>query len=140
MIKKYKFLIIFFGILVLLGSLVVWATVSPIVDDYYFLYNRDTESDLAVAFAVALRSNHPAAYNMIDVDLTSRLDEWMNTHQSVKCVKRLDDVLVFGSGEGLVIYYVCQTEEDRIYDFSIDEVMIKDMKVVDWGEIREVFN
>ncbi len=137
MTKRKKFILLFIGIFIMLCGVLFWAINSPTVDDYYFLYNRDKEADLAVAFTVALRINHPLAYDMIDEDSTPRLEEWMRIHQAQKCTKRVDDILIFGSGDGLVVYYVCQTENNKLYKLSVDEIIIEDMKIVDWGEILE---
>lgn len=141
MTKKSKVLLLVLGVFILTCGLFIWAVSSPTVDDYYFLFRRDTESDLAVGFTVALRMNHPAAYEMIDPDLTPRLDEWMETHQAQKCVRKAHNILS-GSGttEGYVVYFDCQTEDYPWYHFTVDDILIEDMKIIDWGRIREGYN
>lgn len=138
MIKTRKFMVIFIGILILTLSIFFWAINSPAVNDLYFLYDRNTEADLAVAFTVALRMNHPAAYEMIDADLSPRLDEWMKTHQAQKCIEQAHNILSgAGSSQGFVVFFDCETENYRWYRIKVDNILVEDMKVVDWGDIRE---
>ncbi len=73
MAKKRTVILLFFGICVLSCGLLIWALTSPAVDDYYWIHKRGTEAELA--FAIALRTNHPAAYEMIDPGLRPRLAE-----------------------------------------------------------------
>jgi hypothetical protein len=111
----------------------IWAEYSPVAFDYRQIYDRDTEQDLAGAFATALRINHPAAYDMIDLDLKPRLDEWMDTHQSMRCKDR-PEVFLVGVGQGRVTVLSC-LGYDGPRHFEVDSIIIKDMRVVDWGEV-----
>lgn len=121
--------------------MLIWSLNSPSVDDFYYLYNRNTESDLAVAFAVALRTNHPAAYEMIDSNLDSRLGNWMKTHNPQRCARKAHNVLSgSGSTRGLVVFFDCFSEDMKWYSLTIDDITIEDMKVIDWGEIKEENN
>ncbi len=92
---------------------------------------------MTAAFATALRINHPAAYDMIDPTLKPRLDEWMNTHQSKKC-KHIPYFFMGGTGtkQGSRTDLSCFGYNGRI-DFDVDNIVIKDMKVIDWGEVTE---
>ncbi|MFN8461192.1 MAG: hypothetical protein U0X93_05410 [Anaerolineales bacterium] len=114
----------------------MWAANSPVVYDYEYIYDRDTEQDLVFAFATALRINHPEAYEMIDPTLKPRLDEWMNTHQSKKCEYR-PDFFMSGTGtmQGHRTSFSCFGYNEPIH-FEVDNIVIKDMKVIDWGEVR----
>jgi len=113
----------------------IWSQSSPVTLDNQYIYDRDTEQDLAAAFATALRINHPEAYDMIDPSLKPRLDEWMNTHQSTRC-KRRPDAFVIGIGtkQGSRPVLSCLGYNRSIY-FEVDNIVIKDMRVIDWGEV-----
>ena len=137
MMKKKSLLLIILGAFVFACGLLIWALNSPRVDDYRWIHRRDTETDLVFAFSTALRINHPAAYDMIDPSLKPRLDEWMNVHQSQRCTRQ---AYIFG--------YVPGTKEGRKTDlgcfgqnnglsFEVDNIVIEDMKVIDWGEVTE---
>ena len=131
-----NFLVLLFVVIFACG-LALWAESSPIVDDYKWIHDRDRELDLVRAFATALRTNHPAAYDMIIPSLKPRLDEWMNVHQSEKCAYQAD-VFFVGSGtkEGHRVDFGCYGE-NKWLSFEVDNIVIKDMKVIDWGEVRE---
>ena len=118
-------------------SFSIWLQSSPVAFDYRQMHYRDTEQDLAGAFATALRINHPEAYDMIDPTLKPRLDEWMNTHQSMKC-KRKPDAFFVGTGtnQGSWAALTCIGYNGGIH-FEVDNVVIQDMKVIDWGEVSE---
>ena len=137
--KSTKILLLLLFVVVFACGLSIWAEYSPAVFDYRNIYGRrDTEYDLLFAFATALRINHPAAYDMIDPALKPRLDEWMNTHQSKKC-KHIPYFFMSGTGtrQGSSIGLSCFGYYGRIH-FEVDDIVIKDMKVIDWGEVREI--
>jgi hypothetical protein len=135
--KNINLVLLFLLVVVFTCSLSIWAQYSPVVDDYIWIYDRDTEYDLVYAFATALRINHPAAYDMIDPTLEPRLDEWMNSHQSKKC-KRKPNVFLNGIGtkQGSSTVLSCLGYNGTMH-FEVDDIVIKDMKVIDWGEVRE---
>ena len=115
----------------------MWSGFSPTAFDYRYIHNRDTEHDLAAAFATALRINHPEAYDMIDPTLRPRLDEWMNTHQSTKCKDKPDAFMVgLSTTYGRKAVLTCLGYNGLLL-FRVDNIVIKDMKVVDWGEVSE---
>jgi hypothetical protein len=85
--------------------------------------------------------NHKAAYEMIDPSLKPRLDEWMKTHQPRKCTRKAN--VLGGDGprpRGGVVYFDCHIRYIGVYSLVVDGIVIEDMKVVDWGEIREEIN
>jgi hypothetical protein len=101
------------------------------------IHSRGTTSDLAIAFAVSLRNNDPAAYDMIDPILKPRLDNWMNVHRGKKCTNWADTVLGGkGTKQGYMVILDC-FGENKWLSFTVDNIVIKDMKVIDWGEVRE---
>ena len=113
----------------------IWSQYSPVAFDYRQIYDRDTEQDLAEAFATALRINHPAAYDMIDPSAKPRLDEWMNTHQIQRC-KNIPHVTLIESGTktGRKVEISCFGYSGRI-DFVVDNIVLNnDGEVVRWGE------
>ena len=137
--KKSKlFLLIFLLVVIFVFSLYIWINYSPATSEYRWkTYVPETESDLASAFAYGLSINQPVIYNWVDPGLRPRLDEWMNTHRSKKCTDEYD-------------WFFDRLDENGDYDISfgwygenghismeIDNIVIKDMKVVDWGEVRE---
>jgi len=134
-----RIFLILFTVLLFAYGLNLWIQTSPWVYDYKLIQNRDTELELVMAFATALRINHPAAYDMIDPNLKPRLDEWMNSHQRKKCVQEAVYFFVSdGSKEGKKIEFGCTTEISGL-SYEIDNIVIKDMKVIDWGEVTEEF-
>ena len=113
----------------------MWSGFSRTAFDYRQIYGRDTEQDLAEAFATALRINHPEAYDMIDPTLRSRLDEWMNTHQSIRCKDKPEAFVVgIGTEQGRKAVLSCLGYNGPLL-FTVDNIVIKDMKVVNWGEV-----
>ena len=69
--------------------------------------------------------------------LKPRLDEWMNTHQSMKCKDKPEDFSVgVGMEQGWGATLVCLGYTGPRH-FEADNIVIKDMRVVDWGEVRE---
>jgi hypothetical protein len=128
-----KIFLILLGAAVFACGFALWAGNSPIVDDYRWIHQqRDTESDLVAAFATALRLNHPAAYDMIDPSLKPRLDKWMNIHRDQKCTyQSLSFWIGSGTREGYRVSFNCGGEDKWIY-FDINNVVIRDMKVIDW--------
>jgi len=120
----------------------VWADTSQAVADYKWIHSRDTEGELVTAFVTALRINHPAAYEMIDPSLKPRLDEWMNTHPPRKCASEpyifLSGDLTRANGEklGWSVVFGCEGERYGDVSFKIDGIFIKDMKAINWGEVR----
>lgn len=135
-IKKI-YLAIILGVLVFIMSVFVWAQNSPAVQDYYLIHNRDTEFDVAYAFTVALRNNDAAAYEIIDPKLTPRLDDWMDTHRGKKCTQRADTVFLGkGTEQGYKVIIDCFGER-RWLTIRVDNIAIKDMRIVDWGKVEE---
>src|SRR5262245_21627636 len=133
--KSVKILLLVMFVVVFTCGLSIWAEYSPVAFDYREIYDRDTEQDLAGAFATVLRINHPAAYDMIDPALKPRLDEWMNTHQSVRCKDRPESFMVgVGTERGWGTTLVCLGYTGPRH-FEADNIVIKDMRVVDWGEV-----
>jgi hypothetical protein len=123
--------------LVLICGLVTWARNSPLVQDYLIIHRRGTEVELAFAFAVSLRNNDSAAYEMIDPSLEPRLDDWMNVHRGQKCTNWADTVLLRkGTTQGYRVVLDC-FGENKWLNFKVDDIVIMDMRVVDWGEVRE---
>jgi hypothetical protein len=123
--------------LVLICGLVTWARNSPLVQDYLIIHRRGTEVELAFAFAVSLRNNDSAAYEMIDPSLEPRLDDWMNVHRGQKCTNWADTVLLGkGTTQGYRVVLDC-FGENKWLNFKVDDIVIMDMRVVDWGEVRE---
>jgi hypothetical protein len=135
--KRITILLILFLVVVLACGLHLWIQTSPWLDDQQMLNRRDTEFDLVRAFATALRINDPAAYDMIDPSLKPRLDAWMNTHQSPKCISQADWFFVSaGTQQGNKITFGCYIKDSRLR-YEIDNIVVKDMKVIDWGEVTE---
>lgn len=118
--------------------LYIWASYSPKTEMFRWQgYVPETESDLASAFAYALSINQPVTYNWIDPNLKPRLDEWMNTHQNRKCADEYDWFFDRLDENGNYdISFGCYGEHEHI-SMDIDDIVIKDMKVIDWGEVRE---
>lgn len=136
--KSAKILLLLLFVVVFACGLSIWAEYSPTAFDYRNIYGRrDTDYDLLFAFATALRINHPAAYDMIDPALKPRLDDWMNTHQSLKC-KNIPHFFMSGTGtrQGSNIGLSCFGYDGRIR-FEVDDIVIRDLKVIDWGEVIE---
>jgi len=141
--KNSKITLIVFLVVVFACVLTIWIYNSPAVNDYRWIRSRDTERELVAAFATALRINHPAAYEMIDPSLSPRLDAWMNTHQAKKCARKsyifLIGMATRANGEklGWDVVFGCVDEEYAYLSFKIDRIFIKDMKVIEWGEVIE---
>ena|SRR5687767_12549527 len=135
--KATKILLLLFLIVVFACGLSFWTEYSPVGYDYKVIHNRDIEHELLFAFATALRINHPAAYDMINPSLKPRLDKWMNTHQSKKC-KEIPHYfnIVPGTRRGSKVVSNCLGNNEWI-EFSVDNIVTKDMKVIDWGGVSE---
>jgi hypothetical protein len=135
--KIIKIVLLLFLLVVFACGINTWVEYSPIVYDYRYIHNRDTEDELVLAFATTLRINHPAAYDMIDPSLKPRLDEWMNKHQSKKC-KEIPHYFTIepGTRRGSKVVSNCLGNNEWI-DFSVDNIVIKDMKVMEWGKVIE---
>ena len=132
MANKWKYLFLSIGVIVSGGCLLIWLMFTSItLDDYFLLHQIEDESDLAIAFTVALRKNDPAAYEMVDAALTPRLDKWMELHQVPKCTRRTQDILSMGAGEGIGVMYSCRTRDGGGFRL-VTEIVIEDMKVIDW--------
>ena len=115
----------------------IWAAYSPVAYDYRTMYNPVDEYQLVFAFATALRINHSAAYDMIDPGLKPRLDEWMNTHQSKKCASEPYYFNIEpGTKQGSKSVLDCAGYDGGIR-FEVDNIVIRDMRVIDWGEVTE---
>ena len=133
--NRGKLLLLILCVVLLACGFSIWLQESPVALDYQEIYDRDTEQDLAEAFATALRINHAAAYDMIDPALKPRLDEWMNTHQSMRCKDRPESFMVgVGTERGWGATLVCLGYTGPRH-FEVDDIVIKDMRVVDWGEV-----
>ncbi|MCB9421931.1 MAG: hypothetical protein H6667_19180 [Ardenticatenaceae bacterium] len=141
MLRKRNLIVFTLVVLSLLCGAVTWVLDSPTIDDFFFLHDRDTESGLAGAFTLALKLNHPSAYEMINVDLTPRLDEWMNTHTPVKCIRGLHEAWASaGRNQGLKVRYGCFIQNNNAevwYWIKVDDIIIdsETMKITDWGEV-----
>ena len=140
--KRSKKLLLLLLFVVFACGLSVWASFSPTVYDYRLIYkhymdNGDPKDALLFAFTTALRINHPAAYGMIDPRLKPRLDEWMDTHQIQRCKSIPYVTLIWpGTKYGKKVQIACYGRDETI-DFVVDDILIMDMKVTDWGEVRE---
>jgi len=137
--KVGKIVLIIFLVIVFACILSFWADTSPAVDDYRWIHSRDTESELARAFVTALRLNHPAAYDMIHSSLTPRLDEWMKTHIGQNCIRQADIFLSGLGNDGYSAIFGCRVK-DRSLTFQIESIVINQMKVIEWGEVKEEFS
>ncbi len=129
--KKITILLILFLVVTFACSLHLWIQTSPWVYDRAMLTRRDTVSHLVMAFVTALRINDPAAYEMIDPSLKPRLDVWMNTHQSQKCLSEADWFFVSdGTQLGKKITFGCYIKDNHL-TYEVDNIVVKDMKVID---------
>lgn len=132
---KRKLLII--SSLVLLLSLVfVWGS-SAQVDEYFRMFKRDTESEVAVAFALALIKNHSAAYEIADSDLESQIDEWMKTRQPPNCTNETYFFYGHSADSGFDVFYDCYTRDGAQYFFTINHIKIEEGKIVDFSSVSE---
>jgi hypothetical protein len=138
--KIFKVTILLGILLILFCGVYLWAGSSPLVYDYQNLYRRELEGDLLLAFTIALRRNHPTAYDMTDPSQHNRLDDWMNTHKPRIC-SRLPHVVLSGRGSriGYTMLFDCYSR-DGWYEFTIDNVVIENMRIMDWGEVQEEFD
>ena len=135
--KNTKILLLVFFVIVLAYGLIFWADNSPIGGDGQSSLPSDPEIGLAFDFAFALQMNDPDAYDMIDPNLKLRLDEWMNSHKSQECIgEDTYSVISAGTNLGKKIKFGCFTKTSRL-SFEVDDIVIKDLKVIDWGEVRE---
>jgi hypothetical protein len=135
--SKKKILLALLSVLVITSGLLIWAQNSPSVQDYFLIHDRDTEFDVAFAFAVSLRNNDPAAYAVIDPSLKARVDDWMNVHRGKKCTRWADTVFLGkGTKEGYIVILDCFGEHKWL-SFTVDNIVIEDMKVTNWGEVEE---
>ncbi len=134
--KLITIFIILFLVVVFACGLHLWIQTSPWLDDQEMLNSRETISDLAMAFATALRINDPAAYEMIDPSLKTRLDAWMNTHQSQRCDSQADSFFVRSRPLGTNITFSCSIKDNYLV-FEVDNILVMDMKVIDWGKVTD---
>jgi hypothetical protein len=135
--KNTKILLLVFFVIVFAIGLIFWADHSPIGDDGQSSPPPDPKVHLAFDFAASLFTNDPDAYEMIDPNLKPRLDEWMNSHKRQKCVGEIiSSSIRAGTNLGDKITFSCFTKTSRL-DFEVDDIVIKDLKVIDWGEVRE---
>jgi hypothetical protein len=137
--KSIKILLLLLFVVVFACGLTIWAEYSPAVFDYRLIHNRDIdngnpEGNLLFAFATALRINHPAAYDMIDPSAKPHLDEWMNTNQIQRC-KNIPHFTSIESGTktGRKVEIACFGRDELIV-FVVDNIVLRDMQVVRWGE------
>jgi hypothetical protein len=136
--NSIRILLLLISVGIIGGIAYMWASYSPVVAEYRWLtHARDSETGLAGSFATALSLNHPAAYDWIDPSLKHRLDEWMNTHQSKECTHEPDWFLIGPDPKGPYdVRFGCYGTNGWI-TFEVDRIVIKNMIVVDWGEVRE---
>ena len=135
--KNTKILLLVLFVIVFAIGLRIWADNSPIGGDGQSSPPPDPKVQLAYGFAFSLFTNDPDAYDMIDPNLRARLDEWMNSHQSQKCVGEITySVISAGTNLGDKITFGCSNGRSHL-DFEVDDIVIQDMKVIDWGEVRE---
>lgn len=137
--KKIRILSLLATVILFTCLLFVWLNYSPTMVVYRLIHDRSTEIKLAYAFTVALSTNHPDAYDMVDPNLKSQLDQWMSTHQKKKCVNLPELFLAGSETTGLYnVYFECNDagSGDRI-SLEIVKLIIRDMKVIGWGYIRE---
>ena len=135
--KNTRILLLVFLVVVFAYGLKLWADNSPIGGDEYSYATRDSEIALAFDFASSLYTNHPDAYEMIDPNLKPRLDEWMNSHKSQACIGEVTSSFIRdGTNLGKKITFSCFTETSYL-SFEVDDIVIKDLKVIDWGEVTE---
>ena len=132
--RSTRILLLLLFVVVIACGLSFWVGYSPAVWDFRVIHSRDTDHDVLFAFATALQINHPAAYDMIDPSAKPQLDEWMNTHQIQRC-KNIPHFSLIESGTktGRKVEIVC-FGHDGYMDFVVDNIVIRDMKVVRWGE------
>ena len=135
--KSTKISLLFLSVIVFAYTLYIWVRDSSAGEEYRWRTYPETEIDLASNFAYALSINQPVAYEWIDPGLKPRLNEWMNTHQSEKCTREFDVFLVDPDENGdYDVSFSCFGTNGPI-TMEIDNIIIKDMKVVDWGEVRD---
>ena len=133
-----KILLLVLFVIVFAIGLIFWADNSPIGGDGQSSPPPDLKKiQLAFSFAFALSRNDPEAYEMSDPNLKPRLDEWMNSHKSQKCVGEIISSFIrAGTNVGDKITFSCSTKTSYL-SFEVDDIVIKDLKVIDWGEVRE---
>jgi hypothetical protein len=80
---------------------------------------------------------------MIDPSLKPRLDAWMKTHLARKCASKpyifLSGDITRANGEklGWKVVFGCAGERYGDVLFKVDGIFVKDMKIINWGEVRE---
>ena len=135
--KNTKTLLLVLFVIVFAIGLRIWADNSPIGGDGQSSSPPDPKIQLAFSFAFALYKNDLDAYEMIDPNLKPRLDEWMNSHKSQKCICEITYSWIrAGTNLGDKITFGCFNGTSHL-DFEVDDIVIKDLKVIDWGEVRE---
>jgi hypothetical protein len=101
-----------------------------------FLYTRDSESDVAIAFLYALRLNHEVAYEVTAPELWPRVDAWMATHRVRECdwwgltAEHTLAGASYGEYWRYDALFFCN------YRLAVNDIIVKDGVVVDWGEVR----
>ena len=134
--KSLRILLFLLIVVALACGLRFWANNSPVVGDDSSS-GLDPEIEVAFAFSVALQYNDPEAYNIINTSLKPRLDDWMSTHQSKKCNHPYDVTLIgTGTNQGRKAILGCYGFNGWV-SFEVDDIVIEDLKVIDWGEVRE---
>ncbi len=106
--------------------------------------NKPTYLDFAFAydFAMALRTNDPMAYDVVDSALHPRIDEWMDAHEVQNCTRENSESFQGGGTieNGYDIYFDCHISEDW-FTFTVYGLFIEEREtgfvVIDWGEIEE---
>jgi len=135
--KNAKIVMLVFFVIVFAYGLIFWEDNSPSGGDGYSSPPPDPKIELAFSFAFALYMNDPDAYDMIDPNLKSRLDEWMNSHKNQTCIGEVTYSWIrAGTNLGDKITFGCSTGTSHL-SFEVDDIVIKDLKVIDWGEVRE---
>lgn len=134
--NRTKIILLLLLIVVFTWGLKFWTNNSPKVggDSSSGL---DPEIELAFDFAFSLQMNHPDAYDMIAPNLKPRLDQWMISHKSQACIGEMISSLIWdGTNLGKKITLDCFTQTSYL-SFEVDDIVIRDLKVTDWGEVRE---
>lgn len=134
--SKKNLLLLLLVVVFVCSFYILWSR-SPVAEEYRWQTYPETEIDLASNFAYALSINQPVVYEWIDPSLKPRLDEWMNTHQSKKCTREFDVFLVGPDVNGDYDVRFSCFGVNRPIRMEIDNIVIEDMKVIDWGEVRE---
>ncbi|MCC7188209.1 MAG: hypothetical protein IT312_05655 [Anaerolineales bacterium] len=134
--NRTKIILLLLSVVVFACGLKFWADNLPTVGDNSSS-GLDPEIELAFDFAFALQMNDPRAYEIIAPNLKPRLDQWMNSHKSQVCVGEMISSIIWdGTNLGKKITLDCFTEISYL-SFEVDDIVITDLKVTNWGAVRE---